>query len=686
MNSIADRTLFALAFVLIFVQPSFAQDPPIKWGEIPKHDLEMKSFPKDPNASVVVLCDYGESSFNDDFDVVFKRHLRVKILTKKGYDWGMFSFQLSKGNVTERISDINGVTYSLDEHGTLVKNELSDKDIYKEDLDNNRKIYRFALPALKQGCVFEVRYKITTNSVYYLPDWRFQRSEPVLWSEYKINVPKNLNYTFITMGFEPYTVKELSQVSQSYSGFAASVLGTGLNSCNQMRWVAQNLPALRDEPYITTLDDYSNRIMVQLSQYTFGGLRVTDVLRTWDALLKEMVESKNFGERIDVTRKVRKLTEEVTSGLSSQESKLSAIYKWVSNSIVWTGENRIFSTKDIDDVIDAKKGSNAETVFIMLSMLKSAGIDGNAVILSTRGNGMVQELYPMGDQFDYVLAKVDVGSRSYFVDATNPNRPMDLLPSKILNVKGLVVKQGSPEWVTITCPKADVLHSYATLGVHNDGYVSASLVDSMIDYGAYLERENLTDKKEIDVIKESFQTETLGLTVDSIHIDGTDSITDPLVYKAWVSSPMYAQGNGEYVYINPQILHRTTTNEFKREDRKFPVDFSFKRSFDYTVTLTAPDSFEIKEPISDKSFAVGSNLVTYKRSVVRNQRTMLMRTQYRVNVITIDPKYYKELKEMFAQIIAAEQEQCVLGRVHTTPPLTKPETIKPLRSKGGKKR
>ena len=686
MNSNTHRILFPFAFVLIFLQPSFGQDPPIKWGEIPREDLEMKSFPRDPNASVLVLCDYGESSFNDDFDVVFKRHLRVKILTKKGYDWGTFSFQLANGKISERMRGIEGATYSLDGQGAVVKNELSDKDIYKEDLDNKRKICRFTLPALKQGCVFEVRYQTITNSIYYLPDWHFQKSEPVRWSEYRIRAPKNISYAFMTMGYEPYTVKDLTLASQSFSGYAGTILGKGPSSCNQMRWVTQNLPALRDEPYITTLDDYANRIMVQLAEYTFGQPHPLDVLKTWDALLQELLESNNFGGRVDVTRRVRKLTEEVTAGLTSPEAKLRAIFKWVSSSIVWTGENRIFSSKDINDVIDAKKGSNAETVFLILSMLKSTGIDGNPVILSTRSNGMIQDLYPMMDQFDYVLAKVDMGSRSYFVDATDPDRPLDLLPSKVLNVKGLVVKEGSPEWVTIACAKSDVLRSYATLSVHNDGYVSAALVDSMIDYGAYRERQDLTDKNDVDVIKESFETETLGLTVDSTHIDGKDSINDPLVYKAWVSSPMYAQGNGEYVYINPQILHRTTTNPFKREDRRFPVDFSFKRSFDYTVMLTAPDSFEVKETIPEKSLSVGSDLVTYKRSVMRNLRTMLVRTQYRVNETTIGAKYYKELKEMFAKIITAEQEQCVLGRVHQTPPPAKLETIKPSKSKGGKKR
>lgn len=684
MNSAAWRVVLPVFLSLLVFRLTFSQDPPITWGDIPRADLEMTSLSSDPNATVYTLCDYGETSFDDDFNVVFKRHLRIKILTKRGYDRGTFSFQLANGNVKQQMNNIEGATYSLDDKGNIVKHELNADDIYKEDLGNNRKLCRFTLPALKQGCVIEVRYKLTTNSIFAVPDWWFQGSQPVRWSEYRLRVPTNISYAFLTMGYEPYTIKELTKVRQSFSGYARSLLGSDMPLCNQMRWAAQNLPALRDEPYITTLDDYTNRVVVQLAGYVFRDPHPTDVLKTWDALLEELVDSKNFGEKIDVTRHIRKLTEEVTAGLSSPEEKLRAIYRWVSSSIVWDGRYRVFTNADIDDVIEGKRGSNAESMFLLLSMLKSAGIEGNPVILSTRGNGMVHEIYPIVDQFDYSLARVNIGAQTYFVDATNPDRPLNLLPSRVLNVKGLVVKEGSPEWVTITCPKADVLHSYATISVLNDGYVSAVLVDSMTDYGAYMERQDLTDKKDADVIRESFDTETLGLTVDSAHIDGKDSTNDPLVYEAWVSSSLYAQGNGQFVYINPQILHRTTSNPFKRENRSFPVDYSFKRNFDYTVTLTAPDSFEIVEPITNKSLSVGHDLVTYTRTVVTNRRTMLVRTQYRVNEITIEPNYYKELKALYGALIAAEEEQCVLGRVQAGPPPSKREIPKPSKAKGRK--
>ena len=676
MHSVAAKSLFVVLFSLFLFELSSSQDPPVKWGDIPREDLEMQSCPSDPNASVLVLCDYGESAFDNELNIVFKKHLRVKVLTQKGFDWGTFSIVLANGDVKERIKDIEGTTYSLDEKGAVIRNDLTDGDIFRQDIDDRHNLCRFTLPALKRGCVFEVRYTIIANSLFYMRDWDFQSSEPVRWSEYRIRSPRNISYAAITWGFEPYSVKEIRDVNQFFSGSAATLLDGSLVRCYEMRWVAQNLPALRDEPYITTLDDYTNKINVQLAAYTFHGSLTTPVLHTWDVVLKELLDSGKFGGRIDDTHAVRKRTEEVTRGLTTPEEKMRALYKWVATSIVWDGKYRLFADQDVNDVLDSRKGNNAEITFLLLSMLKSAGIEGAPVIVSTRSNGVVQDIYPMVNQFNYVLAKATVGTQTYFLDARDPFRPFELLPPEVLNVRGLVVKNGDAEWVTVTSGRSEVLHSYASVRVRADGWVTATLQDTMTDYGAYFARRDLGDRKTSDVLKEAYETEATGLALDSAEITGKDSVGAPLVYEAWVSSPMYAQGNGDFIYLNPHIIHRTRSNVFKREVRKFPVDFSYTRDFEGTVVIAIPDSFELREPVGNRSFTVGPDLVTYSRLVRADQKTIEVKTEFRVRQTTVMPKYYATLKAMYGKIVTAEDEQFVLARIKKPAP---PVQVKPER-------
>ncbi len=49
-----------LAICLLFPTLLLSQPKPMKWGEVPRADLEMQEFPDDTNAAAVILGDYGE--------------------------------------------------------------------------------------------------------------------------------------------------------------------------------------------------------------------------------------------------------------------------------------------------------------------------------------------------------------------------------------------------------------------------------------------------------------------------------------------------------------------------------------------------------------------------------------------------------------------------------------------------
>ncbi len=669
----------------------YAQDPPITWGEISRADLAMTSFPKDTNASALILCDYGESSFNNDLDIVFQRHLRVKILTAKGYEWGTHSVTLYTKEGTERIYDIEGVTYVLDEKANVVKSQLQEDDIFQEKVSDSRTRYRFTLPGLKPGCVIEIRYSIESKSLWFMRDWVFQRNEPVRWSEYRIRCPRSISYSAVTNGYEPLEINENVETSQIFSGIAASYLGSNIVQCAQIRWALKDAPALRDELYITTMDDYYNKVDVQLAGYAFVGSGVKKILNTWSSLVEELLDHKNFSQCIDNTRKVRKCAEEITSGLSVPEEKIKAIYDWTKKSIVWTGENRVFADREVNDVLESKKGNSADITFLLLSLLKSIGIEGDPVILSTRGNGKVQDLYPIISQFNYVLARVPAGQQTYYLDATDPLRLMELLPTKVLNVRGLVIKKGGIEWVTLTSPKRYIRSGLATIKLHEDGSLDGTFEEAYREYADLFERRDLKDKKEIDIARESFETEQAGITIDSVQMESKDSIHVPLKIKAWISSSGYAQSNGDFLYINPHILHRSKENPFKVQNRKFPIDYSYQRSYSTVAVYTLPDSFEVKEALRNRSFSVNSDMVLYSRIVKADSHQVKVATKLEILEIDIETKYYQELRDFYARIIAAESEQLVLARIKrpAVPPPQAPapskKEIKGRPQKKGKK-
>ncbi len=106
-----------LAFVL--AMPCFlsAQDKlNIKFGKIAPADFVIKSPVVDSNANAVVIADIGNSTFegtnNGTFSLMFKRHKRIKIMNKNGFEAAKFEiFLYSNGpSAEETVDQLKAVT------------------------------------------------------------------------------------------------------------------------------------------------------------------------------------------------------------------------------------------------------------------------------------------------------------------------------------------------------------------------------------------------------------------------------------------------------------------------------------------------------------------------------------------------------------------------------------------------
>lgn len=650
--------LYCSIITFLITTNNYSQDVPIKWGKIPLSDLQMTSFPKDSNASAVVLCDFGESKLDDELDIVYTRYLRVKILNENGYDWGTHSIYLYTGKYGERLDKLEAITYSLDDNGEIVETELDDDEIFEEEITEDRVKYSFTMPALKPGCIVDIHYKILAESLWFIRGWVFQKDEPVLWSEYRLIYPKNISFASVTHGYEPWAINEYNEVNQVFRGVAASYIGN-ISNCNYYRWAVKDIPALRDEPYITTIDDYVNKIDVQLAGYAFLEGGVKHVLNDWKTLNNELLDHKSFGEKIDASD-VEELTESITKELNTPEEKMTAIYNWIIKSIVWTGEKSVYADYDVDDVIQYKKGNSADITFLLLSMLKSAGIKGDPVILSTRSNGTVQDLYPIISQFNYVLAKVNIGAKTYFIDATDSYRPMDVLPVRILNIRGLIIKPDKPEWVTLTSSKNNIDSTVVNVSLNTDGSLTANFDEEFGEYQSLSLRKDITDKSDIEHVKEIYDTESLGFEIDSASIDRKDSINLPLRISSNLSSTSYTQLGGNFIYFNPNLIHRLKNNPFKVKERKFPIDYAYPRGWNMIINITIPDGYELKEQYSNKAMFV-SNSASFKRQMEIHNNIIQIMTKMEIKQSLIKSNYYQQLKDFYAQIIASQSEMLVFG-------------------------
>ena len=66
-----------------------------------------------------------------------------------------------------------------------------------------------------------------------------------------------------------------------------------------------------------------------------------------------------------------------------------------------------------------------------MTLLRELGLQSDPVILSTRSNGAIHPAQIMVNQFNYVIASVNIGDKTYLLDATEKEGSYNLLPPDV---------------------------------------------------------------------------------------------------------------------------------------------------------------------------------------------------------------------------------------------------------------
>lgn len=668
--NIVDSPMFQMSFmlrvfaVLVLAVPvlGFSQDK-LKWGEVPRADLEMAKFTPDSNATAVILSDYGHVEFvGSDFTMVFRRHRRIKILSEAGYDWGSLSVQYYAKDRFQRLSDVEGQTIKLDAKGAVQKQKLDKAAIFDENVDNEWRRLRFTLPALSPGAVVEYRYTVHSHNGTFLHDWEFQSSEPTRWSEFHAEIPQILQYVVLRQNALQLAVDETetypipsTQLNSSYNLKVAST-----------RWAMRDVPALRREPFMITEDDYRARLRFQLASINWPGEMPMKVMQTWEKLAEDLMASENFGGQLDRHGSLRKQAETLTAGIADPEQKLRTIYDYVRGTINWNEEYGIYTDVNLDKAWQARKAGGPEIALMLTSMLRAVGIEAHPVLISTRENGSVVDIYSILSQFNHVLSYAKIGTKEYLLDATDPLCPFTLLPEHALNQVGWLVEKKNPRWVKINNPGLYSNQTVVVAKLDAEGALAGHFESSDAGYSGVRDRHTLRKKKDDEYIRDGWLKGLAGAQLDSFKISDKDSTHKPLLTLAHFRSKDHVQVAGDNMYFNPIFFGRFEKNPFTLPERNFPVDFAYGRKLNYVLTLTLPPGFTAQEIPRNLTLNLPKDAGQYRRLVAVEGNTLQMTSQFLIRKPRFDSVEYKALREFYDRVVAAHAEQVVLKRVTAT--------------------
>lgn len=670
-----------LCFLLCASISVLAQKAPIKFGDIPIEDMKMKIYPKDSSAEAVVLADFGESTISYEqrlgFILTFDRIRRIKILTKDGLKWGDFSIPLyHNSSDEEKLANIKVVTYNL-ENGKVIETKAKSDSYLKEKYDANNNITKVTWPNVKEGSVLEISYKVVSDFLFNFQDWEFQTTIPTRWSEYRARIPQYFNYEKYMQGYVVLSLNENETKPSSFTITSAQRINGGISVTqtsttfnqdkidyveNRFRWAASEVPAFKSEPFITTPKDYISKMNFELSftnfPQEFSNPGIKQYMGSWEDINKTYWEA--VGDEITGNNSLKNQVESITSGLTTPEQKVNAIFNYVRQNVLWDDTYRKYPENSPKKTLDEKKGSSAEINFLLACLLDKAEIEVSPVLLSTRNHGFVRESIPVSTQFNTVVCLARVGDKSILLDATDKFLPVGMLSEECLNGKGLVVSKGGFKWVNLQpATKTKTLFS-ADLSLVESGELKGSLKVDKNGYDAVDARKLYVDKSEKDYLNDF--TKGRSWTLSKSEFQNVKEIQMPFkeIHELTINEHITKAGNT--IYLSPFVLAKKAENPFKQEKRNYPVDFG--HSFDemYIAKIVIPDGYIIDELPKTKLFALPENAAKYSFNLVQFGNTINVTSNLSINKGLFTQDEYANLREFYGMVVAKQSEQIVLKK------------------------
>jgi len=629
----------------------------------------------DSNTNAIILSEKGSVNFIGNnkgwFSHVFKKYARIKILNKKAFDLATVKIHLyMRDDDAEKVTNIVASTYNL-EDGKVVEAKLDKKEVFEDKEDKNHIEKKFTMPAVKEGSIIEYAYTITSDWNFNLPPWEFQSVEyPCLWSEYEVTIPQVLTYIFVKQGVHDFAIDKGGEGHDSYQVTEKPNNGTlGVESRDlfinantvKHRWVMKDIPAFHRENYLSTPRNYIDKIQFQLSK-TYNGEDTRDVMNTWKKATEEMLNEEDFGRPLrEENDWLNDLVAKITAGSSGSLQQVKAIYYYVSSHFTCTDHYNKYIKTNLRDVVKKNSGTVGDINLLLIAMLRNRGIGADPVILSTREYGFNLSRYPMLEKLNYVIVRVPVDGKVYFLDAAHPQLGFGQLADNCYNGHARIISNKDSGSVYF---EADSLKEKKTTMVliSNNGKGELegsyqSMPGLQESYNTRVKVGAIGEKNYFKNIQTSYGED---LDVSNGAIDSLLRLEDPINIhydfrlKQTFGSPL--------IYFNPMFGDARRENPFKAAERKYPVEMPYAMDDLYVFSMEIPEGYVVDELPKSAKVAFNGDQGLFEYLIGRQDNLIQLRCHLKLIKANFPAEDYSSLRDFFAYIVKKESEQIVLKK------------------------
>lgn len=666
--------------IVIAINWSYAQD--YRFGKVSMEELKETAYPEDADANAAILYlnqkthyDYNQQKGFVQITEVLKR---IKIYNKDGFDWATEEVQLrDNGSSREALTNLKAVTYTL-ENGKMEETKLKKDGVFDEKNNKYWKTSKFTMPNIKEGCVVEFSYTITSPYIS-IRDINLQESIPIKELDMYVRIPEYFNFnkfvnpraTYIPK-IKDYQVNRTEQIhSKSRESSASNGFGhTVRTNHSSQKWEFKenkteiklsNVPALKNEDYVSNLNTYRTKLIWEYAYSKDPGGKITNFSTTWEEVAKTIFDDSDFGAQLKISNYFQGDISALIKGATNVSEKIDLIFNFVKSRVKWNEYIGYTTDNGVRKAYSEGSGNVADINLMLTAMLRFANINANPMLVSTRSNGV--PLFPATGGFNYVVSAVELPNDVIILDATDQFATPNVLPVRAINWQGRVIREtGDSAWIDLT-PKETVKSNYSlNVKLNNDLSIEGKVRSQLTSFAAKNFRSKYQNYNEeerlMDIEKDKGEIEISNYVISDMEV-----IDKPIMYVYDYSLNNGIEQIGDKVFLTPMLFFAPQENPFKQDQREYPIDFIYSFNEKYQVNVMIPDGYAL-ESLPESTVAQFNGASGEFKYVSQENGKML---QF---VISLDlgqsfilPTEYADFKQFYQLMIEKQNEKIVLKKI-----------------------
>lgn len=674
------KFILSLLVATFFLSPVISQN--FKYGKVSKAELSEAQNSMFPDADATVLyrehkC-YYKYRQGEGFTLYTEVFERIKIYNNEGFDWADQSFRTyNYGSDREKIENLKGVTYNLNGN-SISKDKLDKSAIFEVRESNYYMLNKFTLPNIKPGSVIEYAYTIS-SPFSQIDNIDLQYTIPIKKEVVEVRVPEyyvyrnygnpqaTLNYNY-EAGHEDIKIELRERSGLGTADYNPGRVRNKSNAIsnmvtykeNQYRLEESNIPPLKREVYVDNINNYRAKSIWELAVVNFPNEVPKTYSTDWESVTKRIYENDNFVNELNKKDYFAGDVAQATNGLTDPLQIAAALFGLARNKITWDGGYGYYPDKGVKKAYKEGTGNVAEINLMLVSMLRSANLNANPVLVSTKAHGI--PVFPTLQGFNYVIAGLEFNGKLYLMDASAPFSSINLLPGRAMNWQGRLIKaDGTSTWVGLYPDFLSQNITYAQAEIRADA-VTVNVRERLTGHLARKYRTAFAGAN-LETQLESLQPDADLARFESLEVKELNS-GKPYVNLSFVakSNAIVEEINDE-LYIAPMLFLAHLENPFIDETRDYPVFFGYPKSEKYNITLKIPDGYKVTSLPESSRATLEDGSGGYSFLIKESPGIIQLSVVLELKAPILLPEDYTYLKGMFSEITAKESEKIVLSKI-----------------------